>query len=119
MIVNYSIKRDIAALQSLLFFLDASLTQMLRLANTASKDKMKKSTRNSTVNEYAWSKPSLIAAAIASMALAGVQAQAQEQDTTAKAPTRVEITGSAIKRVDSESALPVQGLAVRDIQRAV
>lgn len=79
---------------------------------------MKKSTRNSTVNEYAWSKPSLIAAAIASMALASVQAQAQEQDTTAKAPTRVEITGSAIKRVDSESALPVQVISREDIQRA-
>ncbi|MBC3881767.1 TonB-dependent receptor [Undibacterium sp. LX40W] len=46
-------------------------------------------------------------------------AQAQEQDATpAKPVTRVEITGSAIKRVDSESALPVQVISREDIQKA-
>src|SRR5689334_18093376 len=35
------------------------------------------------------------------------------QDT----PQRVEITGSAIKRIDAETALPVQVLTRQDIQR--
>ena len=41
-------------------------------------------------------------------ALASLPALAQESDTSAKKLERVEITGSAIKRLENETALPVQ-----------
>jgi iron complex outermembrane recepter protein len=50
-----------------------------------------------------------------SMALSTFQAQAQ---TAPQSTERIEITGSSIKRVDSESALPIQVLTAADIKRA-
>jgi iron complex outermembrane receptor protein len=48
----------------------------------------------------------------ASLALPGLPASAQQQ------LERVEITGSAIRRIDAESALPVQVLRRDDIARS-
>jgi iron complex outermembrane receptor protein len=44
--------------------------------------------------------------------------QAWAQSSNAAAPERVEITGSSIKRIDAETALPVQVLTREDIQRS-
>jgi len=61
-----------------------------------------------------------IARAIAGLAAGGVlfglghEVQAQ----TDSAPQRIEITGSSIKRIDGETALPVQVLTRQDIQRS-
>ncbi len=50
------------------------------------------------------------------MMLAGGSVQAQQQAGTQELQ-RVEITGSSIKRIDAETALPVQILTRQDIQR--
>jgi len=53
--------------------------------------------------------------------LLGQAALAQEVSATAAAPTvlpRVEITGSAIRRIESETALPVQVITREDIEKA-
>ncbi|HJV69070.1 TonB-dependent receptor [Ideonella sp.] len=56
----------------------------------------------------------LIAVGAAAPALA--QAPAAEEPAAGQAPQRVEITGSSIKRIDAETALPVQVLRREDIQ---
>ncbi len=50
-------------------------------------------------------------------ALMQLQAQAQDSDP-AKSISRIEVTGSAIKRVDTESALPVQVISHDDILKS-
>ncbi|MDQ4626502.1 TonB-dependent receptor [Janthinobacterium lividum] len=56
------------------------------------------------------------------MLAGGAQAQAQEQvqdgDAAPKKMQRVEITGSAIKRLESETALPVQIITRAEIEKA-
>ncbi len=54
-----------------------------------------------------------VLALAASMTAAQAQAQAQAQ-----APQRVEITGSSIKRLEGETALPVQTLRREDIEKS-
>ncbi len=62
-------------------------------------------------------RPTVLASAVvASLGFMGQQAQAQEQDTQ-PVPHRVEITGSSIKRIDSETALPVQLITREDIDK--
>ncbi|MCV2351745.1 TonB-dependent receptor [Paucibacter sp. Y2R2-4] len=55
------------------------------------------------------------AAQILVLALAGLPALAQEADAPAKKLERVEITGSAIKRLENETALPVQVITRAEI----
>lgn len=72
------------------------------------------------------SAPKKIAAAtwsaLSVIALMGVSHNAHAQQTSVEAPIqniqKIEITGSAIKRVDSESALPVQVITNEDIQKS-
>ena len=59
------------------------------------------------------SHPLTLLALAAAAVLAGQTAQAQEA-----APQRVQITGSAIKRIDAETALPVQVITREDINKA-
>lgn len=51
------------------------------------------------------------------LALSAVPAIAQQQQETPQKLERVEITGSSIKRIDAEAAVPVQVLTKEDIQR--
>jgi iron complex outermembrane receptor protein len=44
-------------------------------------------------------------------------AWAQQQGTEGEKMQRVEVTGSSVKRADSETALPVQMISKQDIQR--
>jgi iron complex outermembrane recepter protein len=55
--------------------------------------------------------------AIGAPAIANAQTPATDDATTPK-PARVEITGSAIKRIDGETALPVQVISREDIDKA-
>jgi iron complex outermembrane receptor protein len=50
--------------------------------------------------------------------LAGAQSAPAPDDATAPKPQRVEITGSAIKRIDAETALPVQIISRETIEKA-
>lgn len=52
---------------------------------------------------------------VGSLALLGLASHAQAQGTT---PQRVEITGSSIKRIQTEGALPVQTITRAEIDRA-
>ena len=52
------------------------------------------------------------------MLASGAQAQEQEGEPAPKKMQRVEITGSAIKRLESETALPVQIITRADIEKA-
>jgi iron complex outermembrane recepter protein len=62
----------------------------------------------------AWRRQRLAQAAL--LCLLGTGANAWAQDSTA--PTRVEITGSAIKRIDGETALPVQVITREEIKKS-
>ena len=57
----------------------------------------------------------LSASALAAACAVLASGQAWSQDT---APQRVEITGSAIKRIDGETALPVQVITREEIVKA-
>jgi iron complex outermembrane receptor protein len=61
----------------------------------------------------------LAAAFGGSLALAGAAAyaQQQEQQQEAQKQERIEVTGSSIKRIDAETALPVQILTREDIKK--
>jgi iron complex outermembrane receptor protein len=60
-------------------------------------------------------RPTVLASAVvAALGLMGQQAQAQ---TEAPKMQRVEITGSSIKRIDSETALPVQTISREEIEK--
>jgi iron complex outermembrane receptor protein len=55
------------------------------------------------------------------MVVGALSQQASAQDTTSAAPAampKVEITGSAIRRIESETALPVQVITREDIEKA-
>jgi iron complex outermembrane receptor protein len=56
-------------------------------------------------------------AALATVASVATSAQAQTAPTAA-APQRIEITGSSIKRIDGETALPVQTVTREDIAKS-
>jgi iron complex outermembrane recepter protein len=64
-------------------------------------------------------RPSLVLAALIACTCAHAQAQAQAQDQAASAETLegVTVTGSRIKRLDGETALPVTTLTREDIEK--
>lgn len=53
-----------------------------------------------------------------SAGMQALDAAAQSPEPAAAAAQRIEITGSSIKRIDAETALPVQVLTRRDIERS-
>src|SRR3954468_5314377 len=60
-------------------------------------------------------RPTVLASAVlAALGLMGQQAQAQTEGQTMH---RVEITGSSIKRIDTETALPVQTITREEIEK--
>ena len=65
---------------------------------------------------YVKEAPALLATTLATL-IATIPAQAWAQDTSQQMQ-RVEITGSSIKRIDAESALPVQVITRDQIQRS-
>jgi len=60
----------------------------------------------------------LTAGASAALLALGLGTAAHAQTTDTPAPQRVEVTGSAIKRIDGETALPVQVISRDDIVKA-
>ncbi len=66
---------------------------------------------------YAKEAPALLATTLATL-IATIPAQAWAQDAQAQQMQRVEITGSSIKRIDAETALPVQVITREQIQRS-
>ena len=67
-------------------------------------------------SRFLFSRHAISRAVLIMMAVSAVPAQAQTSSDS-KPLARVEITGSAIKRVDSESALPVQVITREEIQK--
>ncbi|MCE9660123.1 MAG: TonB-dependent receptor [Burkholderiales bacterium] len=61
--------------------------------------------------------PALLATTLATL-IATIPAQAWAQDAPAQQMQRVEITGSSIKRIDAETALPVQVITREQIQKS-
>jgi outer membrane receptor protein involved in Fe transport len=61
--------------------------------------------------------PPLLATTLATL-IATIPAQAWAQDTSPQQMQRVEITGSSIKRIDAETALPVQVITREQIQKS-
>ena len=66
---------------------------------------------------YAKEAPALLATGLATL-IAMIPAEAWAQDPSAQQLQRVEITGSSIKRIDAETALPVQVITREEIQRS-
>ena len=66
---------------------------------------------------YAKEAPALLVTTLATL-IATIPAAAWAQDPSAQQMQRVEITGTSIKRIDAETALPVQVITREQIQRS-
>lgn len=73
------------------------------------------------MNQNSWSRPRRHGLAVAATLCCTMQAQAQSAPNAAPEPaqlTRITVTGSNIRRVDLETALPVQVITADDINRS-
>ncbi|HEY8878206.1 MAG TPA: TonB-dependent receptor [Roseateles sp.] len=75
------------------------------------------------MNQNSWRRPRRHGLAVAAALYCAVQAQAQTQAAPDATPgptqlTRITVTGSNIRRVDLETALPVQVITAEDIRRS-
>ncbi|MCX7176291.1 MAG: hypothetical protein NT159_20675 [Proteobacteria bacterium] len=59
----------------------------------------------------------ILGGGLSSALLLVTSAHGQSTDTAAPRVERIEVTGSSIKRIDGETALPVQVMTREDIQR--